>query len=79
MFKLTIILLVLVFKSAYAEQETQDCLVNQNCESLKTLDGLADDRKALEAVGWDETKNKELYKVAANVMPILVNYPDLKG
>ncbi|WP_340124324.1 hypothetical protein [Methylobacter svalbardensis] len=53
-----------------ALQKTQDCLRNQNCDSMKTNTGMEADQKALEAVGGNA--KQELYNIAADVLPILI-------
>jgi hypothetical protein len=55
-----------------ALQKTQDCLRNQNCDPEKTGAGKAADQRALGAVGGNASINQELYDIAADVMPILV-------
>ena len=55
-----------------ALQKTQDCLRNQNCDPAKTGVGKAADQRALGAVGGNASIKQELYNIAADVMPILV-------
>ena len=55
-----------------ALQKTQDCLRNQNCDPAKAGIGKAADQRALGAVGGNVSNKQELYNIAADVMPILV-------
>jgi len=55
-----------------ALQKTQDCLRNQNCDPANTGAGKAADQRALGAVGGNASIKQELYDIAADVMPILV-------
>jgi len=55
-----------------ALQETQDCLRNQSCDPAKTDVGQAADQRALGVVGGNASIKQELYDIAADVMPILV-------
>ena len=55
-----------------ALQKTQDCLRNQNCDPAKTGVAKAADQRALGAVGGNAIIKQELYNIAADVMPILV-------
>jgi hypothetical protein len=82
MFKvnLTVSLLVvgMCFQNVYADdtssalQKTQECLRNQNCDPAKSDAGKVADQKALEAVNGNASNKQELYNIAADVMPILV-------
>jgi hypothetical protein len=66
------------FHNVYAEdissalQKTQDCLRNQNCDPAKTDAGKMVDQKALGAVGGNASNKQELYNIAADILPILV-------
>ena len=66
------------FQNVYADdmssalQKTQDCLRNQNCDPAKADLGQAADQRALGAVGGNVSNKQELYNIAADVMPILV-------
>jgi len=55
-----------------AMRQTVDCLRNQNCDPATTGAGKAADLKALEAVGGDAGEKQELYNIAADIMPFLV-------
>ena len=55
-----------------ALQKTQDCLRNQNCDSAKSEVGKSADQRVLGAVGGNAGIKQELYNIAADVMPILV-------
>ncbi len=56
-----------------ALQKTQDCLKNQNCESIKSNAGHLADQRALEAVGGDAARKQVLYNISADdIMPALV-------
>ncbi|MFI3186924.1 MAG: hypothetical protein QX198_13210 [Methylococcaceae bacterium] len=57
-----------------ALQKTQDCLRNQNCNSMTSNAGMNADQKALEAVGGNA--KQELYNIAADVLPILIQQTD---
>src|SRR5450631_638462 len=82
MFKINLFVSLLVvgmsFQNVYADdmssalQKTQDCLRNQNCDPAKTGVGKVADQKALKAVGGNASNKQELYNIAADVMPILV-------
>jgi hypothetical protein len=82
MFKINLFVSLLVvgmsFQNVYADdinsalQKTQDCLINQNCDPATTDAGKAADQKALEAVGGSALDKQELYNIAADIMPILV-------
>lgn len=52
--------------------ETQDCLLKQNCDSMKTPAGMAADQRALAAVGGDANKKQDLYAISADIMPTLM-------
>ena len=66
------------FQNVYADdissalQKTQDCLRNQNCDSAKSEVGKSADQRVLGAVGGNAGIKQELYNIAADVMPILV-------
>jgi hypothetical protein len=68
------------FQNVYADdissalQKTQDCLRNQNCDSMKSNAGIYADQKALETVGGNG--KQELYNIAADVIPILIQQTD---
>ncbi|HEY8036794.1 MAG TPA: hypothetical protein VIF37_14535 [Methylobacter sp.] len=83
MFKVNLSVFLVVagmsFQNIYADddissplQKTQDCLRNQNCDSVKTDAGKAADRKALEAMGGNAHSKQELYDISADIMPILM-------
>jgi hypothetical protein len=73
---------VLSLQNGYADdtgfvlQQTQECLRNQNCDSVNTDEGNAAVEKALEAVGGDAGNTQALYNIAAHIMPILVQQAD---
>jgi hypothetical protein len=82
MFKISPLVLLFVITlfvpTVYAEdeasalQKTQDCLKNQNCESMKSNAGRSADQKALEAVGGDAAKKQAIYNISADeIMPVL--------
>lgn len=82
MFKANLFVFLLVgmsFQTVYADddinsalQQTQDCLINQNCDSAKTAAGKAADQKALEAVGGNTANQQVLYSISADIMSALV-------
>jgi hypothetical protein len=55
-----------------ALQNTQDCLRNQNCETAATEQGKAAEQNALASVQGNSEKNKELYNISAELLPILI-------
>lgn len=55
-----------------ALQKTQECLKNQNCDSAKTAAGQTANQKALEAVAGNASNQQELYNIAADIMPFLI-------
>jgi hypothetical protein len=69
---------IVSFSNAYADeatgealQKTQECLRNGTCETMNSKEGKAADDKALNAVGGDQAKKKELYNISADIMPWL--------
>lgn len=82
MFKVDLFIALIVvgmsFQNVYADdvnsalQKTQDCLKSQNCDSAQTEAGRMADLKALEAVAGNASNKQELYNIAADIMPILV-------
>lgn len=70
--------LTLIFLSnAFADdvtsalQQVQNCLTQQNCESLKTEAGQNANQKALDAVGGNQEKLQQIYNVSAEIMNVL--------
>ena len=82
MFKVKLFVLLFIvgmsFQNVYADdinsalQKTQDCLRNQNCDPAKTVIGRVADQKALGVANGNAVNKQELYDIAADVMPILV-------
>lgn len=82
MFKVNLFIVLLVvgmsFQNVYADdvssalQKTQDCLRSQNCDPAKTDAGKMADLKALESVVGNAHNKQELYNIAADIMPILL-------
>ncbi|MEC4749072.1 hypothetical protein [Methylomicrobium sp. Wu6] len=80
--KMWLALLAMSLQNGYADdtgfalQQTQECLRNQNCDSVNTDEGNAAVEKALEAAGGDAGNTQALYNIAADIMPILVQQAD---
>ena len=82
MFKVNLFVSLLIvglfFQNVYADdissalQKAQDCLRNQSCDPAKTDVGKSADQRALGAVGGNAINKQELYDIAADIMPILV-------
>lgn len=67
------------FQIAYADdeinaalQKTQECLKNQNCDAAKTTEGQAAAQKATQVVAGSASNQQQLYNIAANIMPFLI-------
>lgn len=72
-------LFLVSFQVAFAENEmdsalqnTQECLKNQNCDAAATEEGKAAAQNALAAVQGNSEKTKELYRISAELLPILL-------
>lgn len=76
-FKFVAILLAsLATQLAYADnealQDTQACLRNKSCDSMKTDAGKAAAQKVLQAVNGSSVQEQALYNISADIMPFLV-------
>lgn len=56
----------------FALRQSQDCLKNNNCPSAEDGAGKAAEEQALALTGGDAAKQQALNRIAAEILPILV-------